>query len=609
MEGIAENIEPWMWVVTVTSDPSINPILCRDSSGRFWNASVMTLGNTASLYIWTDARPLGRPVPNLQRAPYRSARVCLPHKTDSKIVPATVMDHAVGFSFKTMDIVVNNHLEFGVVFSQREAFDPHAVIMDAITSGIPGAVLNLLEQFFPDPRPALEQHPTFTSHNSTRHMSRETTSTPDLVTSPQAAARPNTGEPTTPTALEPTSPITLEPTTPDFPEPHTPGARPLYIPCALQALEARLKESHSPYFHVALQPPQESRLSVHAAPQPPRENLSPYFPILMEEPRETQPLYVHIAPQAPQEARLPFPIAQATKETHAPTLNKTRSTSAPSASTRLETPPSVAMATTSQEISPSPSDTYRDSQSQSAEDIAGYSTASLEGKDMVFVFKAKNGNRIGLWTDQRVLVCHAKFSSLLDYLPSVPCHSSRGGHHRSVKVVTVSNSSLESYCALIQYIYLGDVKIAISPGKFALACPPGHNICSACRQGRNSTQDSSASSLADEECSVARCVVRTMKPSTTWRELFLVADMYGLEPLRRTCRDKIMTYLQPGRVLPSLFEYGFRYPDLRKMMVLYVVQHRREMWDRYGEDLLKLFEDHSECEAIRREVAIETDRF
>ncbi|KAG0013629.1 hypothetical protein BGZ81_000919 [Podila clonocystis] len=560
----------------------------------------MTLGNTASLYIWTDARPLGRPIPNFQRAPYRSARVCLPHKTDSKIVPATVMDHAIGFSsiVKTVDIVVNSHLEFGVVFSQREAFDPHAVIMDAITSGIPGAVLNVLEQFFPDPRPALEQHPTFTCQNSTRHMSRETTSTPDQVTSPQAAARASTGEPATPTTLEPTSPITLEPTTLDFPEPQTLRAQPLYMPCSLQALEARLKET-----------PQESQLSVHVAPQPPRENLLSYFPILMEESLETQPPYVHIAPQALQEARLPFPITQATKETHAPTLNKSRPTSAPSASTLPETPPSVAMATTSQEIPPCPPNSHRESQDQSAEDIAGYSTASLEDKDMVFVFKAKNGNRIGLWTDQRVLVCHAKFSSLLDYLPSVPCHSPREGIRRTVKVVTVSNSSLESYCALIQYVYLGDIKIAISPGKFALACPPGHKICSACRQGRNSSQDASTSTLAEEECSVARCVVRTMKPSTTWRDLFLVADMYGLEPLRRTCRDKIMTYLQPGRVLPSLFEYGFRYPDLRKMMVLYVVQHRREMWDRYGEDLLKLFEDHSECEAIRREMAIETDQF
>ncbi|KAG0339851.1 hypothetical protein BG000_001194 [Podila horticola] len=200
-------------------------------------------------------------------------------------------------------------------------------------------------------------------------------------------------------------------------------------------------------------------------------------------------------------------------------------------------------------------------------------------KNFIVVFKAKNGNRIGVWADQRVFARYAKFASLLDSLPSVSSHSSAGGHRR-VKAMTVRNSSLESYCALIGYIYTGESKAS---GSFA-------------------EQEEVASS---SECYVAREVAQKMNPSTTWKDLFLAADVYEIESLRRVCRDKTMTYLKPDLVLAGLFDYGYQYTDLRKLMVVYVVQHKCETTDRYGQDESEVFEDHPECEAIRAEVATE----
>lgn len=119
------------------------------------------------------------------------------------------------------------------------------------------------------------------------------------------------------------------------------------------------------------------------------------------------------------------------------------------------------------------------------------------------------------------------------------------------------------YCALILYLYMGEIKIAVSPGEFALACLPGQKICSACRQRHNSMQDASTSSPVGEACSAARDVAGTMKPWTTWKDMLLVAHVYGLEPLRRTCRDEITTYLQLGWVLAGLFDCGYRFSHLR----------------------------------------------
>lgn len=174
--------------------------------------------------------------------------------------------------------------------------------------------------------------------------------------------------------------------------------------------------------------------------------------------------------------------------------------------------------------------------------------------NMAFTFGMNGAARnIGLWAHQSVLAQESKFAELINKLQVVDGDRSDG--IPAIKSHHVNDYSLEAFCCLFRYLYLGLIDLDVDLDDFAIGYPPSRSNLSSCRE-RPVIEDL----LPSTEDSAA-------KRGTSWKELFELADCYQVWRLREHCRVIIVSSLDKSNAVDILFDYAYRHDDLKEQVL------------------------------------------
>ncbi|KAF9295091.1 hypothetical protein BGZ74_010965 [Mortierella antarctica] len=85
--------------------------------------------------------------------------------------------------------------------------------------------------------------------------------------------------------------------------------------------------------------------------------------------------------------------------------------------------------------------------------------------------------------------------------------------------------------------------------------------------------------------------------SATMKDLFQLASKYEVDEVREYCRDKILASITVSNALKILFEYAYRYLDLKYAIVKYVADYMDELL-LTGQDPFGAYGNHAQCQSI-----------
>ncbi|KAG0035415.1 hypothetical protein BGZ82_005283 [Podila clonocystis] len=203
--------------------------------------------------------------------------------------------------------------------------------------------------------------------------------------------------------------------------------------------------------------------------------------------------------------------------------------------------------------------------------------------NMAFTFGFNGSARnVALWTHQSVLEQQPNLSSLMSKLKDVDGDLSSTDAISGVKTTHVTEYSLESYCALIRYLYCGQVQLEVDLDDFAIGSPPNKPFSPSCKN---------------------RPIIVTKVPSrryTTWEELFQIADCYQVSELREYYLDKIVEVLDTSTALDVLFRYAYRYPDLKATALQHVANSMTELYSK-SKDPFSAYAEHPQRHELMSE--------
>ncbi|KAF9395898.1 hypothetical protein CPC16_006181 [Podila verticillata] len=212
--------------------------------------------------------------------------------------------------------------------------------------------------------------------------------------------------------------------------------------------------------------------------------------------------------------------------------------------------------------------------------------------NMAFTFGFNNSARnVALWAHQSILSQQPSLSSLMGKLPDVEGDPSASEAVSGVKTTHVTEYSLEAYCALVRYIYTSEIKLEVDLDDFSIGCPPNKPLSPACK--KRPTVDGLFAPAAPP--SSTKVPVADLKRTTTWQELFSVADCYDVKELRSYCRSNIVESINHQNVLEVLFQFGYKYDDVRKTLLAYVAKNMDKLFTGGGsKDPFEAYKDHPE---------------
>ncbi|KAF9325439.1 hypothetical protein BG006_011092, partial [Podila minutissima] len=239
--------------------------------------------------------------------------------------------------------------------------------------------------------------------------------------------------------------------------------------------------------------------------------------------------------------------------------------------------------------------------------------------DIRFTFgSSSSASRVSLWAHQSVLAHQPALARLIDKLRDIEGDSpGLGGKARGGIVSThITEHTLESYCCLIQYLYTGVINLDVDLSDFAIGCLPSEPFAVASKtrmsvKGLFSTASTpssrSLSSSKDgskrDPTSELSSEVGSPSPniaSTLWKDVFQVADCHDVKELRDYCRDKITAELCVSNVLEILFEFAYRYNDLKEEVLKFLADNIGQMYA--GDpDLFFAYGDHPHRHALLAE--------
>ncbi|KAF9295090.1 hypothetical protein BGZ74_010964 [Mortierella antarctica] len=206
---------------------------------------------------------------------------------------------------------------------------------------------------------------------------------------------------------------------------------------------------------------------------------------------------------------------------------------------------------------------------------------NINTMDMAITFGINGGIRnIGLWVHQQILAQHPTLANLIEKLKVVEGSSSDSEVVSGVKSHHVTDYSLESYCCLVRFIYTGEIKLDVDLDDFAIGCPPNKPF----------------SVQSETQKAKSRSVART----SSYNELFQLADCFAIKNLRDFCRDKIIAYLTPANALEILFGYAYQYADLKAAVLSLVAKNMDTMYSD-DKDPFEPYADHPKCHTLLTE--------
>ncbi|KAG0076737.1 hypothetical protein BGZ93_000571 [Podila epicladia] len=225
-------------------------------------------------------------------------------------------------------------------------------------------------------------------------------------------------------------------------------------------------------------------------------------------------------------------------------------------------------------------------------DILSSLMRDLATTNMAFTFGFNGSARnVALWVHQSVLLHQPYMASLIDKLRNV--ESSDDSSISGVKSIHVTEYSLESYCSLIRFLYTGTIDLDVDLEDFAIGCPPNRPYSPIICKKRPPVEGLFAPAAGTG--STKNLDENEIKRRTAWPELFQVADCYQIKGLREHCKGKIVASISEENVLEMLFKFGYKYKDLKDVLLQFVADHMDKLFvQAKGDDPFDVFKDHPE---------------
>ncbi|KAF9302078.1 hypothetical protein BGZ74_005885 [Mortierella antarctica] len=202
--------------------------------------------------------------------------------------------------------------------------------------------------------------------------------------------------------------------------------------------------------------------------------------------------------------------------------------------------------------------------------------------NMAFTFGLNGSARnVALWAHQSVLSLEPSLFSLFNKLKNVDGDPSAPEAVSGVKTTHVTEYSLDAYCALFRYLYTNEIQLEVDLNDFAIGRPPNKPFSPSCKKRPE----------------VDGLFTPTTLRTTTWQELFSVADCYGVVDLRMYCFGKIVNSLTDQNVLDVYFELAYKYEDMKVIVLEYVFDSMDKLFAADG-DPFEAYKDHPEKHSL-----------
>ncbi|KAG0319787.1 hypothetical protein BG000_003783 [Podila horticola] len=202
--------------------------------------------------------------------------------------------------------------------------------------------------------------------------------------------------------------------------------------------------------------------------------------------------------------------------------------------------------------------------------------------NMAFTFGLNGSARnVALWAHQSVLSRVPSLFSLLSKLKDVQGDPSAPEAVSGVKTTHVTEYSLDAYCAFFRYLYTNEIHLEVDLDAFAIGRPPNKPFSPSCKE------------RPEVDGLFTPMTLRT----TTWQELFSVADCYGVEDLRKYCFGKIVNSITDQNVLEVYFKFAYKYEDMKAIVLEYIFNSMDKLLA-MGGDPFEPYKDHTEKHSL-----------
>ncbi|ORZ09067.1 hypothetical protein BCR41DRAFT_372977 [Lobosporangium transversale] len=146
---------------------------------------------------------------------------------------------------------------------------------------------------------------------------------------------------------------------------------------------------------------------------------------------------------------------------------------------------------------------------------------------------------------------------------------------------------MATICALLMYVYTGDIELSVDTSKFAIKQSEGDGSTSG--QGKNSTRHPLGLDSGWRFKDV------------TWMDLLKAADYYGVTDLQARCEEEVIASINESNALDILFNVGQKYKDIKLEAIDYIANMMGSLFNQ-ERDPFAPYKDHPSCYELMVEV-------
>lgn len=229
----------------------------------------------------------------------------------------------------------------------------------------------------------------------------------------------------------------------------------------------------------------------------------------------------------------------------------------------------------------------------------------IKTMDMALTFGINGGTRnVALWAHRAALNSQPGLAKLINKLKNVEGFYRGSAAVSGIQSYHVTEYSLEAYCCLVRFLYTNKIEVQVNLEDFAIGCPPNKPFSNACKERPNVEGLFSplSSTNADADSDVERVMSQSLKwtmtqpymRTTTVGELFQLADCYQVQDLRAYCRARIIGSMDLSNALEILFDFAYRFEDLKDVVLNYVSENLDRIYAGDNEDPFEKYKNHPE---------------
>lgn len=207
-----------------------------------------------------------------------------------------------------------------------------------------------------------------------------------------------------------------------------------------------------------------------------------------------------------------------------------------------------------------------------------------------FIFtQDKSCSDFGLWAHRSILSKYQVFDELL----KAAAKQSDKNIDVGPLTLIVDKVSFTTFCALLMFIYTGEIERNIDPTRFAISQiePPTKTA---------GTHDNTVDVTRWHPLNLNS--PWDLKP-VSWDNLLFAADLYKIEELRILCQKHLIETISANNAVENLINVGPKFPEIKEATVDYISKNMKTMFVS-GEDPFAPYVHHPKCHELLVEVLL-----